>query len=261
MPNSGITQYLLGRGPMPSPTPQEQAVAQMQHILDNNFGNPHLNSQPSPATKLQFHQDEGHVSKHLQLNYEQVSLWVCMIHDGKCKLNEHTPPTIINIDTLAKLSKAREEHATHRARGTPQSSSAHVSLFGLIDEIATVFQDQKNEGPSGTSGSSKHCAAALNGDSNNEEAEVLPIHNVLQHLNESMLLLNYLQYEERLISYGIVYANSVGDFPREWYKKEIGMAPGSVGQFMLAGRQFAKGKNKKRICHSEDDMNKENESN
>ena len=62
-----------------------------------------------------------------------------------------------------------------------------------------------------------------------------------------MPALNYLQYEGALQKEGIAYTNSVGEFERDFYVNDIGMAKGAIGAFVRAAKSAGR-KGKKRVC-------------
>ena len=73
--------------------------------------------------------------------------------------------------------------------------------------------------------------------------------------------LQYKQYEAKLQNKDIAYANAIGQFDRVFYEHEVGILPGSIGEFMRVGKRYGKGKNKKRVWVVNDDNepNKENQ--
>lgn len=59
-----------------------------------------------------------------------------------------------------------------------------------------------------------------------------------------MPAVNYPQYLDGLKKQGIVYAKLVGEFEREFYVGEVGMARAAVGEFIRTAKTLAKGKGK-----------------
>ena len=75
------------------------------------------------------------------------------------------------------------------------------------------------------------------------EDETLQLAEVVAHLNHKYLQLSLLQYLPKLKDQGIVYAESVGDFKKEYYIR-LGMAEGAVGPFLTGVRKALKLKKK-----------------
>lgn len=67
-----------------------------------------------------------------------------------------------------------------------------------------------------------------------------------------MPALNYPQYRDALQKEGIAYTNAVGEFERDFYVKDIGMAKGAVGEFVRAAKvSLRKGKKRARVDDKE----------
>ena len=67
------------------------------------------------------------------------------------------------------------------------------------------------------------------GDTDNDES--LPLAEVLIDLDKKYPKLNLLQYESTLEEQGIIYAESVTEFPKEYFIG-LGMSEGAVGPFL-----------------------------
>jgi hypothetical protein len=63
------------------------------------------------------------------------------------------------------------------------------------------------------------------------DSESLTISDVLAELHVRYPKLNFPQYEDVLADKGIVYAESVGDFNRDFYLK-LGISEGAIGSFV-----------------------------
>jgi len=68
------------------------------------------------------------------------------------------------------------------------------------------------------------------------DAESLPLNEVLADLNTKYPKLHFDQYEAILEKHGIVYAESVGEFSRDFFVG-LGMAEGAVGPFLKGTRK------------------------
>ncbi|KAJ6624469.1 hypothetical protein B0H10DRAFT_2006118 [Mycena sp. CBHHK59/15] len=69
-------------------------------------------------------------------------------------------------------------------------------------------------------------------ESSDDDNDVLTIADVLQELHKKFPALDYPQYADALKEKGIIYATSVLDFDNLYYKDNVGMADGAIGQFV-----------------------------
>ncbi|KAJ6523070.1 hypothetical protein DFH09DRAFT_1096840 [Mycena vulgaris] len=78
----------------------------------------------------------------------------------------------------------------------------------------------------------KHVHEETSEDDSDDGEDALMIADVLRELNNMFPALNYLQYSDVLAAQGIIYASSAMNFDKAYYKENVGMADGAIGQFI-----------------------------
>lgn len=71
----------------------------------------------------------------------------------------------------------------------------------------------------------------MDGTDSDSDGEALSLSDVLDQLHRKFPKLNLLQYLPTLKQHGIVYAETISDFDKDFYTG-LGMAEGAVGRFM-----------------------------
>jgi len=92
-------------------------------------------------------------------------------------------------------------------------------------------------------------------DESDSETESLLVISVLDKLDVKYPKLNFPQYATSLAKEGIVYARSVPNFSRDYYR-ELGMAAGAVGPFLEGiGKALTQEKKARKIARREEKEN------
>jgi len=86
--------------------------------------------------------------------------------------------------------------------------------------------------------------------SDDNNAESIPIADILQSLNRKLPAHNYLQYKDALVKNGILYAQSALDFDKDTYVLDLGMVVGTVGPFLWKVTKVVEGSPKARAKRS-----------
>ncbi|KAJ7077933.1 hypothetical protein C8R44DRAFT_910695 [Mycena epipterygia] len=194
-----------------------------------------------------------HPGKHVPLGIDVVSLWARKMHDGEADEDCIIPPNILNLDELAERGCAREERNA-RGRGQAALPPIHVHVGGSAER---TLRDVDTNIPT----SRKHAREESSDDESDDDIDALKIEDVLQELHQRYPALNYLQYAEALKAKGIIYANSALDFDNLYYKDNVGMADGAIGNFVKRARKMvkdAKKRNGKKRAKTSEDNDKEN---
>ncbi|KAJ7264707.1 hypothetical protein C8J57DRAFT_1331706 [Mycena rebaudengoi] len=186
---------------------------------------------------------DGDGGKHIELGFEEISLWARLMHnDPQVDKNCAVPPNTLNLDRLL----ARTQDRRQRKEKANPTTEVHV---------------HQHYGGQEASAKRGHDEVAGNHDSDSDsddEPSAIPIRTVLADLDKKMPDLEILQYEDALRGKKIVYAQTVADFERDYYVKTIGMADGAVGSFLKHARKLV-GKQRKDRKRAKLNTDKENE--
>ncbi|KAE9383190.1 hypothetical protein BT96DRAFT_1009539 [Gymnopus androsaceus JB14] len=174
------------------------------------------------------HQDDGHVGEHIQMPYKAVSLWVRMKHDKVPGVDNNNPPECLKLDNLA------------------ESNVKSALLEELEPQLDLIFK------------STSVVWLVLNEDEDDKTAAIL-ICTVLEELNCCFPDLEYIQYKQKLRQQGIAYVHAIQYFNKKFFNEKVSMTPGSIDDFILAGKRYMKGKGKKRLRVENYDSDKENQ--
>ncbi|KAJ7699528.1 hypothetical protein B0H17DRAFT_1158147 [Mycena rosella] len=185
-----------------------------------------------------------HPGQHVPLGIDVVTLWARKVHDGEADEDCIAPPNILNLDELAEHGKAREDRGS-RNRAQPSLPPIHVHVGGSDRALREV--DGNIPGPAS---SKRPREDASDEDSSDDDTVELHIVDVLQELHQKFPALNYAK--------GIVYASSVLEFDKTYYKENVGMADGAIGKFIKKAGKMVKAvkkrNGKKRARVSDDDL-------
>jgi hypothetical protein len=121
------------------------------------------------------------------------------------------PPNCLSLDKL-------RERAT---KCTGNKTTAKAAL-GPAVHIHNHFASPTN--PLGSRPAPPHslkraCSVSPDSSSDDTESESLPLADILADLNMKYPKLAYPQYESVLEDHGIVYAESVAEFPRDFFRE------------------------------------------
>ncbi|KAJ7939021.1 hypothetical protein B0H13DRAFT_1851190 [Mycena leptocephala] len=186
----------------------------------------------------------GDGGRHIELGFEEISLWAKMMHDDPevdkdCAL----PPNVLHLDRLREKTEARRQ----RKQKTSPTTEVHVH-----------YGNEQAEAQGGRKRGHEEVAGHNVSDSDDDEQSSIPIRQILTELHEKMPDLDILQYEDALRAKKIVYAQTVADFDRDYFINSIGMADGVVGPFMRHAKRSLK-KDKKDKKRARQGGDKENE--
>jgi hypothetical protein len=182
--------------------------------------------------------------EHIALGYEEVSLWARKIHDNEVNADCIEPPHQLRLDDLHE--RESRVHKTPGSKSSAPEIHVHINNAPLADHNASTKSPSHppikhrlssvSEGPSSDSDS---------------DAEALPLSDVLQQLNRKFPQLYLMRYLPLLKKRGIVYADTVNDFKKEFYL-ELGIPEGAVGPFMSGVKKALKReKREKKRAHKE----------
>ncbi|KAJ7916716.1 hypothetical protein B0H13DRAFT_2323008 [Mycena leptocephala] len=171
---------------------------------------------------------DGDGGEHIELAFEEISLWAKLMHDNpqvdrECAL----PPNTLNLDRLREKTRAR------RIRKEKPTPTTEVHVHQHYDDRVPAKRGHRD------------VAADSDSDSDDEPSSI-PIRQVLADLHEKMPELEIIQYEDVMRSKKIVYAQTVMDFDRKYYVDTIGMADGVVGPFLRHAKKLVRTEKKTR---------------
>ncbi|KAJ3845994.1 hypothetical protein EV368DRAFT_89757 [Lentinula lateritia] len=268
-PPPNMTQYLLGIGPPPPPTPQQQAVAQMNQVLDSGAFDG-TQSHPAQQRHSNIQQlggdDPGSMIK-VDIPQKQLAGSSKSGPKSKCvyvtvRINA---VTIEPQDFLAPVHANMELESEEDIELGWRVSDASVNkgfrclktdadVRGAFDEILNRNKSSRHVTPLSmvikNILSLRHCQIQLkysakrkqNEDESDDDDIVVGIRDVLDDLHAKKPDLEYHQYESALHRKGIAYADAVSNFPDVFFVEEIRMAEGAVKGFKQAAKRAAKGK-------------------
>ncbi|KAJ7940039.1 hypothetical protein B0H13DRAFT_1850239 [Mycena leptocephala] len=172
---------------------------------------------------------DGDGGEHIELAFEEISLWAKLMHDDPQVDREYAlPPNTLNLDRLREKTRARR---VRKEKPTP-TTEVHVHQHYDNDRVPAKRGH-------------RDIAADSDSDSDDEPSSI-PIRQVLADLHEKMPELEIIQYEDVLRSKKIVYAQTVMDFERKYYVDTIGMADGVVGPFLRHAKKLVRTEKKTR---------------
>ncbi|KAE9395206.1 hypothetical protein BT96DRAFT_997812 [Gymnopus androsaceus JB14] len=177
-----------------------------------------------------------HVGEHVHMPYEAVSLWARMKtqHNKVSGVDNNNLPECLKLDNLAEATKQCEE--------------LELQLDLIFKSTLAVC----------SRGHKRAISEVLDEDEDDKTAAIL-ICTVLEELNHCFPDLEYIQYEQKLCQQGITYVHAIQYFDKKFFNKKVSMAPGSIDDFILAGKRCMKGKGKKRSRAENYDLDKENQ--
>jgi len=139
------------------------------------------------------------------------------------------PPNCLSLD---KLRECATKHAGNKTTAkAPLGPAVHIHNHFASPTNPLGSRPALLRG-------SKHAHSLLpDSSSDDTESESLPLADILADLDMKYPKLCYPQYEPTLEEHGIVYAESVAEFPQDFFR-DLGMAEGAIGPF-LKGTQKA----------------------
>jgi hypothetical protein len=165
-------------------------------------------------------------------------------------LNCAKPPNCLRLDQA--FVNRRQSHGGTKKDKTP-IVHVHIGCDQPLGKVGNSEPAHKH--PASPTSDSETSDSS----SNDNDAESIPIANILQSLNRKLPTHNYLQYKDALVKNGILYAQSALDFDKDTYVSDLGMVVGAVGPFLRkvtkvvegsakaqAKRSWAKKREKKR---------------
>ncbi|KAF9524688.1 hypothetical protein CPB83DRAFT_897732 [Crepidotus variabilis] len=173
-------------------------------------------------------------------------------HDLRCA--EHPGPNRWCFVSHQELSLWAQKVCDDRAKhvcvvSAPKKNTpdihVHINNAPSADDSRHITQSQK-----------RSCTPKSASESD-LDIEPLPLSEVINNLHLHYPLLDLPQYPPALKKKGIVYANSVSTFPRDFYVGS-GMAEGAVGPFLAGVRKARKNKKEKHLCKCSHISDKEN---
>ncbi|KAF8799498.1 hypothetical protein BYT27DRAFT_7176287 [Phlegmacium glaucopus] len=179
-------------------------------------------------------------NEHIKLGLEEVTLWARKLKDDpdvdrQCVI----PPNCLSLD---RLRERRRCSGGKKTTSTQPSQPIHVNITNnpLVGSSSTNQRTYPSR-------CLKRTISAISYSSNDDtNSECLTISNLLANLHVKYPRLNFLQYETLLAEKGILYAESVLEFDKDFYL-DLGMAEGSIGSFMRGvSRALKREKGKKR---------------
>ncbi|KAJ6524180.1 hypothetical protein B0H19DRAFT_972217, partial [Mycena capillaripes] len=188
--------------------------------------------------------------KHVAIGIDVLTLWARKIHDKEADEDCVTPPNILNLDELAEKGHTREDRNS-RGRGAPALPPIHVHVGG--SDHAPLRQVDANV----PGASLKRQREVSDEDSDSDDDDMLTVSAVLEELHQKYPALNYPQYVDALALKGIVYAATVVDFSKDYYKENVGMADGAIATFLKKSEKMvrsAKKRNGKKRARSSENV-------
>lgn len=134
------------------------------------------------------------------------------------------PPRQLRLDDL------RERES--RIRKTPGSKSSAPEIHVHINNAPLSDHNTSTRTPSHLPIKRRFSSVSESaGSDSDSDEEALPLSDVLRQLNRKFPQLYLMQYLPLLQKQGIIYADTVSDFKKEFYVK-LGIPEGAVGPFM-----------------------------
>lgn len=164
-------------------------------------------------------------------------------HDNGADPDCVNPPNCLRLDDLRERAS--------RVRPTPGSKN---NLPPIHVHINNPLSDVNTNSVSHASRHLKRCRSASTSDSSDSDEECLLVSEIINQLYRKYPQLDLPQYLPVLKEHGIIYADSVGEFSKDYYAG-LGMADGSVVPFLSGVRralkQVKKGKKRVKITNKE----------
>ncbi|KAF8805111.1 hypothetical protein BYT27DRAFT_7105037 [Phlegmacium glaucopus] len=164
-------------------------------------------------------------NEHVALGYEEISLWARKIHDNDADPDCVTPPNCLRLDDLRQRASRVRKNTASKSSLPP--IHVHINNAPLSD--AKVNQAAGSSARGLKRGRST--ISTVDSTDSDSDEEALPLSDVLDQLHHKFPQLNLPQYMPVLKQQGIVYAETVSDFDRDFYTG-LGIAEGAVGRFM-----------------------------
>ena len=118
---------------------------------------------------------------------------------------------------------------------TPLAIHLHLPGLDTNFQSHTPLTNETQQRPNSASPLKPSTAVIELFDSSDDNAQLMafpPITQALTHLDSTMPLLNYQQYEAVLKEKGILYVNSVTTVQCTFFTEIVGMSEGAVGPFI-----------------------------
>lgn len=132
------------------------------------------------------------------------------------------PPNILSLDRLHEQRRTGK-----RTTENPTSQPIHVN----ITNNPLAGSASANQFPYAPRGFKRTISYSESSDDGTDIVESLTISDVLDELHDRYPKLDFPQYADILADKGIVYAESVVDFDKDFYL-ELGISEGAIGPFM-----------------------------
>ncbi|KJA13537.1 hypothetical protein HYPSUDRAFT_151502 [Hypholoma sublateritium FD-334 SS-4] len=163
--------------------------------------------------------------QHIKLSLEKVTLWTHkMVYDPDIDHQCIIPPNCLSLDQL------HERTARSGGKKTGINAMPHPIHVNINNNpLAGTNSSNPFLYPSYPASGLKHTISfSSNNDTNSES---LSISNILEELHMKYPKLNFPQYEDVLAEHGILYAESVSDFDKDFYLN-LGVAEGTISPFL-----------------------------
>ncbi|KJA23054.1 hypothetical protein HYPSUDRAFT_201616 [Hypholoma sublateritium FD-334 SS-4] len=165
--------------------------------------------------------------EHVALGYEEISLWARSIHENDADPDCLLPPHCLRLPDLC-------QRAGRVRKNIPSIPPIHLH----INNVPISGKANRNSDISQTAGPStrnlkRSLSAVLTEESSGSDSdeEALLLSDVINRLHRKFPLLDLPQYIPLLKQAGIVYADTVTEFDRDFYI-DLGMTEGGVGRFL-----------------------------